>query len=68
MWRPDNWEEMKWTAIPYNMPAISGDELGKVFEAGADAMLEALRKDGREYERQTFERVTMVCIPDDDTD
>ena len=44
VWRPPNWEDIKWTTIPYNAPAISGDELGKVFEAGATSMLKAISK------------------------
>ncbi len=44
LWRPKDWEDIKWTTIPYNAPAISGDELGKVFELGADSILEAISK------------------------
>lgn len=68
-WRPDNWHEYNrtiWNA--YNLP----DE---VFEAGANAMLEALKKKGTLMTPEQMKLIApdreypfgyLVFIPDDD--
>ena len=50
MWRPKNWQDIKWGIMRMGKdnPTYKGGMLAPdiVFEAGADAMLETLKKRG----------------------
>jgi len=46
-WRPEGWANYRSTQDPKSFEdCILVDKLNGIFEAGADAMLEALRKEG----------------------
>ena len=68
-WRPENWADIRTNAGGIKTFSIEAD----FFEAGAGAMLEALKKDGVHFEKgewtddATFEvdnPGTVVFIPD----
>lgn len=57
MWRPDNWEN------PYRNKGGCWEKL--VFERGADATLEALKKSGDHYDNiLELDRLTRQYLPD----
>lgn len=60
MWRPENWGN------PY-APADYPSGVVSAYEAGADAMLEALRRGGT-AERQLGRDGWLVFIPDEEAD
>lgn len=74
-WRPDGWLEVRKSVNPYTISGFDGSWLIG-FEAGADAMCEALRKQGQQGQDANFRnpalddnnrghKGTLVFIPDD---
>jgi len=76
MWRPDNWNNIN----PEYGKKTTNDYLAAIsdaFEGGADAMLEALRAEGRHSSKLPFEFIVsvlptdngrLVFIPDEEQD
>lgn len=68
-WRPDGWRE------PGSIVHVKSDDPWVLYEAGADAMLKALKAQGKPYfvdKEQTWVQLPslegkghLVCIPDD---
>jgi hypothetical protein len=60
-WRPEGWENpFDYTLCDGNVTVRANPDITKAYEAGADAMLEALRKDGL--------HVTTSLLTDDEND
>lgn len=71
MWRPDGWEEiLKKILAIFNVTDLNSEEC-RFIEAGADAILVVLRKQGHTPEsllglKTLFKNYTVVFIPPDE--
>jgi hypothetical protein len=68
MWRPENWSNPYHQEPQGNFVADEANPKYCIYEAGADAMLEALRKQGLKIPREMMssgEPHTLVFIPDE---
>jgi len=74
MWRPDDWLKIKNSLMSHGTRfaiAVESHNYEEAFEAGADAMLEALKKEGSFFHGRDWAQVEidragwLVLIPDE---